>query len=270
MMRTLALLLTLWPAVLFAQANAVISGPDRVRPGDLVVLDGSESLADDREWILVNSDKQFLSFEHDQKLVFASGTPGDYVFILAVSLSDADGSAVSVAQHVVTVGNPTPPPDPPGPGPGPDPPAPDPDLTEIGQAAKAAVERGQSHPTERQKIAASFRATAAKAAGLASMTVEQIAGEAARSVRAVLLTPADQSRWIPFRDWFAEAMQREVTDRETAIRLLDEVADGIEAVHSPPGADALQGSLRGMVDELKQSTEGLKNELKSIEREIGR
>lgn len=268
-MRTIAVLFILWPAALFGQANAVITGPDRVNPGDLVVLDGSESLADDREWILVNSDKQFLSFENDRKLVFASGTPGDYVFILAVSLSDANGSAVSVAQHVVTVGNPTPPPDPPGPGPGPDPPAPEPDLTEIGKAAKAAVERGRSHPSERQKIAASFRATASKAAGLSSMTVEQIAGEASRGVRAVLITPSDQERWVPFRDWFAQAMQREVTDRETAIRLLDEVADGIEAVRAAARSDASQDSLRGMLRDLKESTQGLKGELQSIEREIG-
>lgn len=279
--QTLALIL-LWPAVLFGQANAVIDGPDQVKPGDLVVLDGSESLADDREWILVNSDKQFLSFEHDQKLVFASGTPGEYVFILAVSLSDANGSAVSVAQHVVTVGKPDPGPD--------DPDDPDePDLTDIGLAAKAAVERGDTRPSERSQISKAFQALAGKAAGLASMTVEQIAGEASRSVKAVLLTPSDQQRWAPFRDWFAKTMQAEVTDRETVIRLLDEVAAGIEAARdgTSPGSssidvfgglsgdlgdsgDAPTDSLRGRVEQLKDSTQGLKRELDSIAEEIGR
>lgn len=276
-MRTLACcLLLLWPAALFAQANAVITGPDRVQPGDLVVLDGSESLADDREWILVNSNKQFLAFENDQKLVFASGDPGEYTFILAVSLSDAGGSAVSVAQHVVTVGQPPKPPDPPGPGPDPEPePEPEPpgpDLTDVGRGAKGAVEQSETTSIERQKIAASFRSIAAKAAGLASMTVEQIAAEASRAVRGSLVTPSDQQRWVPFRDWFAETMQRAVTDRASAIRLLDEVADGIDAAGGAGevSGDRPQESLRGMLDSLKQSTEGLKDELNSIEREIGR
>lgn len=106
-------------ALLLCQPDAKIVGPEKAKPGDLIILDASASKGTGHVWRLIASDKTFLPVDGGTKCVFASGDAGVYTFVLAV----ADGGKCSLAVHAVTVGTPAPPkpPDPPGPGPTPDP-----------------------------------------------------------------------------------------------------------------------------------------------------
>jgi len=100
------------PCSAFGQAaKARIDGPSEVAPGDLIVLDGGASQGGAFHWLLLNSDKRFLTVEDGRKLVFASGTARQYVFVLVVaSCDDRQPFSVDFAEHRVTVGdNPEPP-----------------------------------------------------------------------------------------------------------------------------------------------------------------
>lgn len=102
--------------------KAVIDGPRRATVGDLVVLDASSSGGDAFAWVLVCEDarKRLLAVDGGRRCVFASGTPGKYVFVLAA----VTGGELSVTTHTLQVSSagPSPPPEPePGPGPLPTP-----------------------------------------------------------------------------------------------------------------------------------------------------
>ncbi len=98
--------------------KAIITGPRESRPGALVVLDASESQGTGRLWLLAVSPEEtsFLPVESGLKCIFASPTPGRYVFVLVVSGTNANGGAAAdMATHAVTLAGATPPtpPDPP-------------------------------------------------------------------------------------------------------------------------------------------------------------
>lgn len=103
---------------------AVIVGPERGNPGDLIVLDATQSRdAVGFAWVLADGDKTFLEVDNGRKVVFATGTAGRYTFVLVAANAQADGKPqVAVARHVLTVGEPSPNPNPPGPQPDPLPP----------------------------------------------------------------------------------------------------------------------------------------------------
>lgn len=103
-----------------AGATAIIKAPAQVSPGDLVILDASDSDAKAFAWTVLpeSAAGKFLAVERGTKAVFASGQPGQYTFVLAT----AAGDHVAVALATVTVGVPGPVPPGPGPGPGPGPP----------------------------------------------------------------------------------------------------------------------------------------------------
>lgn len=105
-------------SALATEPRAVITGPKESRPGALVVLDATESTGIGRMWLLAVSPEptSFLPVENGLKCIFASPTPGEYVFILVVSGTNANGGpAAAMAQHTVTLLGPRPPPDPPKP-----------------------------------------------------------------------------------------------------------------------------------------------------------
>lgn len=113
------------------QPASIIRGPLESPIGELIVLDGSSSIGTGHQWMLVGSRKTFLPVDEGRKVVFSSGTPGQFVFVLAVA---SEGQA-SLSTHTVVVGTPGPlPPEPgpqpfppgPGPQPGPTPPPPPP------------------------------------------------------------------------------------------------------------------------------------------------
>jgi hypothetical protein len=127
----IALALCLWvtSAALCAEPRAVIRAPESASPGDLVILDASDSSGLDLIWELTNSEKSYLPVDGGKRCVFASGAPGRYVFLLiAVDVDEAAKKGLTAkARHVLTIGTPGPTP-PPGPGPIPPGPAPAPVL----------------------------------------------------------------------------------------------------------------------------------------------
>lgn len=138
-------------------AQAVIDGPkEPVPPGDLVVLDASNSKAADFTWTLLPGNKKFLTVEGGKKAVFSTGTEGKYTFILSVALGDK----VSVVVHEVVVGNPAPPAPTPTPTPTPTPqPAPvvrEP-TTQTKEAFKQTKEILGTNPTKAKIVGSYFK-----------------------------------------------------------------------------------------------------------------
>ena len=124
-MRSLILWLML-VAVCYGQPKAVIDGPTVGATGDLVVLDGSQSVGDGHKWVMP-AGLQTLGCDVATgvgQIAFASGRPGVYVFTLIVADKTAEIDYVS---HTVTIGGsgPVDPPDPP------DVPTPVPDLKKL-------------------------------------------------------------------------------------------------------------------------------------------
>lgn len=116
-MRMIAIvLLAIWPTSLWSQGvSAVIDGPATVATGDLVKLDSARSNGSQFRWLLVNSKKTFYAADAGRVCLFASGQPGEYLFVLVVAGGDSSGRLdVSMAEHRLTVGV----------QPGPDPPPP--------------------------------------------------------------------------------------------------------------------------------------------------
>lgn len=110
-------------AVLFAAAataaaqppRAVITGPTQSRLGDLVILDASQSSGSSYAWALIGSDKTYLPVDGGLRVVFATGTAGEYTFALVAAGTNANGgAAVDVALWKIAVvdDRPKPPPDP--------------------------------------------------------------------------------------------------------------------------------------------------------------
>ena len=93
--------------------RAVVTGPKESRPGALVVLDATESQGLGRIWLLAVSPEptSFLPVESGLKCIFASPTPGEYVFILVVSGTNPNGGPMAdMATHTVVLVGPRPPP----------------------------------------------------------------------------------------------------------------------------------------------------------------
>lgn len=107
-------LLVLLSSVCFGQVKSEIISPEQVNPGDLVILDSSSSIGDNRLWVVdPRVEGKYLTFEN--KLVFAIGTPGSYSFQLIVADTTA---AIDQTTKTIIVGKVT---DPPTPDPTPDP-----------------------------------------------------------------------------------------------------------------------------------------------------
>jgi hypothetical protein len=234
-----------------------IEGPKTSAPGDLIVLSAVGEF-ESSAWVLANSDKTFLPVENNRKVVFASGTPGKYAFVLATSVVVSDTAIETrIYQHIVEIVGDLPTP---GPNPGPDPPKPvppDPDLSQLGRDALAAVQQAETKPEEVAAAANNLRTAASKAAGLSTMTVPEINAELVRLNRQ---GPFDDSsvtdRWRPFLQWFGSAMS-EVQDRESAIEALNEIADGLDAslarqpVKHDADDDTIMGTIRAIRDDLE-------------------
>lgn len=97
-----------------ADTKAVISGPPTAQAGDLVIIDAGGSLdAIVYNWQLADSTKTYWVSPDGKQLMFASGTPGRYTFILAVAGLDKNGQpTVDAAQYILTLVSPNPQPQP--------------------------------------------------------------------------------------------------------------------------------------------------------------
>jgi len=109
------------PAVVEAKVTAIVAspidGPTTAEPGDLVVLSAGID-AKGYAWTSIPDSKKWMAVDGNRKVVFASGKPGVYTFVLAT----ASGDYPCIYQHVVTIGGSAPnPPQPPTPDPTPAP-----------------------------------------------------------------------------------------------------------------------------------------------------
>ena len=102
MIKTLAILLLSAPAAIAEAPLAIVTGPSGGVPGDLIVLDAGESIADHLAWSIIpepaDGRQSMLIVDEGRKAIIAS-IPGQYTIILAVS--NADG--VAIRQHKILI-----------------------------------------------------------------------------------------------------------------------------------------------------------------------
>ena len=126
--RTLAALILLTAHAWAVEPVAKVKPVAQVEPGDITVLDGSDSTGDAFRWIPL-SGKPGIPSESGRSLYFASGKPGEYRFELVVGGATSDGK-VKLDSTTVTIKVVGPPPAPPIPTPTPQPaPSPTPGPT---------------------------------------------------------------------------------------------------------------------------------------------
>lgn len=275
-MKTLALLCSLLLcAVCQAQATAVIEGPTQVSPGDLVILDASQSVCDTQVWLLATGSKSFLPVDGGKRCVFASGQPGEYVFILSTARSelkqDSAGeytasSTIAVARHTVTVAGPHPTPTPPTPVPPPEPtppvvptPVPTPaPLAGVALRAFTAVKSITASADEVRHFAASLRAGAA-----VEGTVEQMRSAYVGKLMAGPFAQAEvRTRWDSIAKVLVVTEMQETTDPVVARQVFNAIADGLErSLTTSVGAAARES--------LMQRKNAVEGAVESLEAEIG-
>ncbi len=120
--RTFAALILLSASALAVEPKAVVKPVAQVEPGDITILDGTDSTGDAFRWIPL-SGKPGIPSESGRSLYFASGKPGEYRFELVVGGSTGDGKVKLDSTTVVVkvVGAPPAPAPTPGPAPSPGP-----------------------------------------------------------------------------------------------------------------------------------------------------
>lgn len=106
---------------------AVVKAPATAAPGDLVILDASASVGDLFLWESIDH-VPVLAVDGGRRLVFATGRPGTYRFLLfAVGIVNARPVVAKAAATVkIEAPAPPPPPEPTPPPPAPTPPGPTP------------------------------------------------------------------------------------------------------------------------------------------------
>lgn len=104
------ILVVLLSATSLADVAAVIDGPKLASPGDLVVLDGSQSVGDGHRWVIPDG-LQTLACGNvgPGQLAFASGKAGAYTFGLIVADKEA---SIDYVTHTVTIAGSLPTPEP--------------------------------------------------------------------------------------------------------------------------------------------------------------
>lgn len=84
------------------QAKIIVDAPTRGKVGELIRFDLTKSTADSIKWLLRPESSDFESYDDGRKAVFSARTPGEYVFIIAVSKA----GTVDVVTHTVTIEGP--------------------------------------------------------------------------------------------------------------------------------------------------------------------
>ena len=135
-----------------AEVRAEIDGPTQAKPGDLVVLSAADSIGDGFRWV---SPEGVQTLQCSGDLAFASGTPGDYRFLLIAADNEAN---IDYATHVVTIVGSQPQPDPdPDPGePDPDP-QPTPGAWEELRKISASGAKSLADPSTAEKLARAIK-----------------------------------------------------------------------------------------------------------------
>lgn len=219
----------------------VIIGPNSAEPGDLVVLDASESSGQFFDWAVIpelsNDRLTILPIESGRKCILVS-VPGTYTVVLAVATQDG----IALKKHTVTVRGSTPRPDNPRPdNPRPRPDNPD-DLTPVpppdGEYKLAAfvlsIADKMPDKSKASSFAQAFDSVASEAAAGALRTPAQIDSATADANRKVI-SGDSRERWLPFFTALNEKLNglsksgdlRSVDDYVTA---WGEIADGFRRV----------------------------------------
>ena len=176
-------------ALVAGDARAVIDGPSQVATGDLVVLKAGQSVASDTVWTLIPANKTFLPVDTPDgpAVVFSSGSPGTWTFVLSV----AHESDVAVATHVVTIGDETLPPDDPD---IPPPPPPSPGFESLKQSVTANLETVSAEVRYRTQ-----KAVAAAYAKASAAIADDMDREQAKDVLELPLQRSDLAEWYSWR-----------------------------------------------------------------------
>ena len=176
--------------------KAVISGPTGGVPGDIILLDASDSVGDFFVWKIspeLPSGRQTLVVVADngKKAIIAS-VPGRYEVWLAVGSKDG----VDLLRYIVTIsgGNPD---TVPQPNPRPVPQFPDSRLG-VSQKVYDAVKAVPNAQEEAQGLAKSFRGIVAQISAGTLSGKASIMGAIKAANDQVLNTPEKMARWAPF------------------------------------------------------------------------
>lgn len=216
----------LLPSLALAQLKTVIEGPKQSAAAELIVLDSTKSEGlTKRIWKLLNSDKTFLPVDHGERVVFSTGTPGRYTFMLiGVGKGKDMEPDAEVAEFTVTVGRPVPP-TPPGPTPGPVIPAGEYGLAKIAYDAAMHVS-AEKRSTVVAAIADNFEGQASKLAAVGDWTVVQALAALKSANQAA--AGSDVATWTPVIAAFATKMQAlKLETKEQHGVALREFAEGL-------------------------------------------
>jgi hypothetical protein len=94
-----------------AEVKAVIDGPAKAFPGDLVVLSGNKSVGDGFRWITPDRIQTItVGCNTENQIAFATSRAGTYEFILIVADKEA---TIDYVKHTIVIGTSTYPIDPP-------------------------------------------------------------------------------------------------------------------------------------------------------------
>lgn len=255
------LLLLFLQSAIYAEATAVVTGPEQAAPGDLIILDATKSDCDAIKWTLANSTKSYLPVNNDRQCVFASGEAGQYVFVVSTAKAEGSVATVAVAKFTITIGSPQPTPTP---GPTPVPPIPpQPVLTGLAKQAYDFAKGLQYKPGEAAQLAAVFRDVAAQAKNL-NWGLSQIASSVGTEAKAKFFNSPDVvTRWGSFSTQFFVPTLQQVKDSTTAVQVLNDIATGLEAVETSTARDVPNETLKDML-------RNTKNSLQEIRQEVGK
>jgi len=182
--------------VVNAKAEIIIEGPKEVAVGQLARLDVTKSAGGTFKWKVLPEGVDFEVYDDGRKVIFSSGTPGDYVFIVAC----ANDNDVDVKVLTIRVGEGSPV-TPPGP---PNPPAPSAGLS--GKVVDwANLVTSPNKKAEAQKLAESFTKVRQDIVNGQLATAEQIIVATKDSNRAALGNSL--ALWVPFLEKLQKEMQ---------------------------------------------------------------
>jgi hypothetical protein len=213
------------PNIVNSKAEIIIEGPKTVKVGQLARFDVAKSSGKTFKWQILPESTDLEVYDDGRKVVFATGTAGEYTFIVAC----ANDNDVDVKVQKLTVTADGNAPAPPGP---PTPPSPVAGLK--GKVIEwSDLVTSPNKKTEAGKLADSFSSVKAQIMAGTLDSAEAIIEETKNSNRAAL--EASLPMWVPFM----EQLQREMrTQAEAGVlvtpaqhaQMWGEIADGLSVV----------------------------------------
>ncbi len=207
-----------------AKADIVIEGPTEIKIGQLARIDVTKSSGKTFKWKILPASTDFEVYDDGRKLIFSSGTSGEYIFIVAC----ANDNDVDVKTYVIKVGEgatptPTPTPSPVNPATG--------FAGKVVELTKLVTSSNKK--SEAGKLSAGFSGVMSQVQSGQLTTAEQII-EAQKIANRTALGNNLQD-WVPF----LEALQKEMKAQaesgllvtpEQHAGLWKQIADGLSLV----------------------------------------